>query len=145
MIVTAFSDLAFFISGVDGIPYTLESTTLSNINGDVESNATWALLVTALLSALTSLFTLFLAFFQNYELQKRTSIFGLLLTVGFLLVYAFFFFYYKAELEATTSQVTLWSTASPLVAAILQAMAFQAIRKKESDILRKAMNFRLRD
>ena len=101
--------------------------------------------VLAILVALLSLFALFLVFYQNYALQKRVTIYTMLVTVGFLLTYAGFYFYYKSQLNVITADVTWWAVAVPVVVLILLFMAFLAIRKKEASVIFEASSFRLRD
>ena len=146
MAIVSQSGLANFIALEDGVSYKLTCCKLLNsVTGEVVSRAPWALMVLAIFVALSLLFTLFLAFYQNYALQKRMSIFSMLVTVGFLLTYAGFFFYYKSRLVVLSADVTWWAVAVPIVVLILSFMAFLAISKKEASVIFGASSFRLRD
>lgn len=146
MIIVSCSDLACYIAKEDGLMYILDCTKLYIAEGGaVVSRAPWALMALAVLVTVVSFFNLFLVFFQNYALQKRLSLFNLLLVVGFMITYVGFLFYYKSLLEAIDCTPTLWAVAVPAIVAILQAMTFLAVRKKEADVLAKTSNFRLRD
>jgi len=135
--------LATYMARVDAVVYELGCWNLTDAAGQAVSGAPWALMVLAVVVVLLSLFTLFLVFYQNYALQKRMTIFSMLVTLGFLVTFAGFYFYYGSQLEAVSSHLTIWSVV-PLVVMILQFMAFLSIRKKEADVLAEAANFRLR-
>lgn len=147
MIIVSQSTLATFVARENGLVYALDCTTLSSLaeGSEVLSRAPWALMVLAIVIVLLSFFALFLVFYQNYALQKRTVIFNILVTIGFMITYAAFFFYYKSMLEAISTVVTWWAIAVPVVVLILQFMSFLAIRKKEAAVLFDASSFRLRD
>lgn len=144
MAIVSQSTLAEFVIQGDGVRYSLTCLSLS-ADGTALSYAPWALMVLSVLIVLCSLFTLFLVFYQNYALQKRMSIFTMLVVLGFILTCGGFFFYYQSRLEAVASQITWWAVAVPIVVLILQFMAFLAIRKKEAAVLFEASSFRLRD
>ena len=146
MAIVSQSSLAHFLVLDAGFSYNLTCTKLVNsITGETVSGAPWALMVLAILVALLSLFALFLVFYQNYALQKRVAIYTMLVTVGFLLTYAGFYFYYKNQLNVITAEITWWAVAVPVVVLILLFMAFLAIRKKEASVIFEASSFRLRD
>lgn len=145
MAIVSQSQLVRFVTR-DYVTYDLTCWTLSEgTTGEIVSNAPWALMVLAIGLSLLSLFTLFLVFYQNYALQKRMTIYNMLVTVGFMLTYAAFFFYYRGHLDVLLCDVTWWAVAVPVVTLILQFMAFLAIRKKEAAVLFDASSFRLRD
>ena len=73
------------------------------------------------------------------------TIYTMLVTVGFLLTYAAFFFYYKSHLDVLLFDVTWWALVAPVIVLILLFMSFLAIRKKEASIIFEASSFRLRD
>ena len=147
MIVVSQSRLATFVARENGFEYALSCMNLSSVADEsiVLSSAPWALMVLAIILVLLSLFTLFLVFYQNYALQKRMTIYNMLISLGFILTYLVFFFYYDGKLEAIKSEMTLWAIAIPAVVFILQLMSFWAIRKKEASVLFDASSFRLRD
>lgn len=141
--VVSQSVLAEYMAGADGMTYSLGCWKLSDTAGQTISSTPWALMVLAVLVVLLSLFTLFLVFYQHYALQKRMTIYGMLVTVGFMATFAGYFFYYDGMLEAVTSRLTMWAVV-PVVVVILQFMSFLAICKKEAAVLAEASNFRLR-
>lgn len=146
MAIVSQSRLASFVVRDSASSYELTCWSLSDsATGEVVSNAPWALMVLAIGISLLSLFTLFLVFFQNYDLQKRMTIYTMLVTVGFLSTYAALYFYYKSRLDVLLSDITLWALAAPVVVLILLFMAFLAIRKKEASVILGASSFRLRD
>ena len=147
MIIVSQSNLAIYVARENGALYALDCMNLSSVTNEAEvlSSAPWALMVLAIIIALASLFTLFLVFFQNYALQKRMTIFSMLLTLGFMLTYVAFFLYYKSQLEAVSAKMMSWAIAVPAVVLILLFMAFHAIRKKEAAVIFEASSFRLRD
>lgn len=146
LVVMSFSSFGTFISGKDGHGYDFTSTSLISIADDcVVSNMPWALLALALLGALIALFTLFLTKFQNYELQKRLTIFNVLLITGLLILYLALYLFYSSELDAIAFNARWWVAALPVVALILNVMAFNAIRSTEAAVLKEATSFRLRD
>lgn len=145
MAIVSQSCLAKFVTQ-DYIVYELTCWNLTDkATGEVVSSAPWALMVLAISVSLLSLFTLFLVFYQNYTLQKRMAIYTMLVTVGFLLTYAAFFFYYMNHLDVLLFDITLWALATPVVVLILLFMSFLAIRKKEASMIFEASSFRLRD
>lgn len=144
----ALSTLATYKApGADAIltDYFLGSTSLTDGAGQTVSSMPWALMVLAVIVVAVSLFTLFLTAFQNYELQKRMTLFNLVLVVGYLITYIVFFLYYQHALEAVSSGLTWWGMAAPVVVLILQWMSFNAIRSTEAAVLKEATTFRLRD
>lgn len=147
MIIVSQSRLATFVARDNGLEYALSCMKLSSVADEsvVLNSAPWALMVLAIVLVLLSLFTLFLVFYQNYALQKRMTIYNMLISLGFILTYLVFFFYYDGKLEAIQSKMTLWAIAIPAVVFILQMMSFWAIRKKEASVLFEASSFRLRD
>lgn len=146
LIVMSLSSFGTFISGTDGREYDFTSTSLVSLaDNSVVSNMPWAILVLALLGAFIAFFTLFLTFFQNYELQKRLTIFNVLLMTGLLFVYLAFYLFFSNELDAIAFNACWWVSALPVVALILNVMAFNAIRSSEAAVLKEATSFRLRD
>lgn len=144
MAIVSQSTLAGFWAQGNGAYYELTCLKLA-AGEEVLSRAPWALMVLAILIVLLLLFTLFLVFYQNYALQKRMTIYTMLVTLGFMLTYGGYFFYYQHQLEAVATQVTWWAVAVPIVTLILQFLAFLAIRKKEASVMFDASSFRLRD
>ena len=120
---------------------TMTNFTLQNVNG--ETNATpWALGGLLIAAGLCQLFTLFIALFQNYALQKRGLILGMLILTGWYILYLVFMLILKSETRAILPS---WTTVLPLVSIILSFMAFNAIRRTEAKIIASGNSFRLRD
>lgn len=145
LVIVSQSSLVTFISRTDGLPYSLDCMHLKSINNEIMSSAPWAMMVLLIVIVAISLFTLLLTFFQNYELQKRLTIFNILVLVGFLVLYGIFYFYYKNKLDSIDSYIEWWVTAIPVVALILNIMTLNAIRSSEAAVLKEATSFRLRD
>lgn len=120
---------------------TLTNFTLQNVNGT--SNAMpWALGGLLIAAGLCQLFTLVISPFQNYALQKRGLILGMLILTGWYILYLVFMLILKCE---TTAIIPHWTMILPLVSIILSFMAFNAIRRTEAKIIASGNSFRLRD
>ncbi|MBQ2877358.1 MAG: DUF4293 family protein [Bacteroidaceae bacterium] len=90
---------------------------------------------------LVNLFGMIISSFQNFELQKRTSILGVLLLTGYnilLLVCSLLL------LDGADVQVEM-AMLFPFIALILNVMCFMSARRTEAKILARASGFRLRD
>ncbi|MBQ8593164.1 MAG: DUF4293 family protein [Bacteroidaceae bacterium] len=150
MVTSSLSTLAIFKAPVTQggalADYQLSSTSLVQAGVDTPiSNAPWALMVLAVVIAMVSLFTLLLTFYQNYELQKRSTLFNTIVTVGYLITYGGYFLYYQHALDAISSSLTWWGVAAPVVTLILLGMTLNSIRRTEAAVLREANSFRFRD
>ena len=112
-------------------------------SGEATSScATCALGILLIVSAVASAFTAFVSLFQNFSLQKRSSIFNCCLLAGYYLV----MLVYVLILRGDTRLVEFsWQLCLPLVSLILTAMSFYSIRMTEARMLARANNFRLRD
>jgi hypothetical protein len=117
--------------------------TLSATTGErATSCSSCALGVLLIASALASAFTMFISLFQNFSLQKRSTIFNCCLQAGYYIVLLVF----VLVLHTDTRMVNLdWQVCLPLVSLILTAMSFYSIRMTEAKMLARANNFRLRD
>ena len=94
------------------------------------------------MSALTSVFTMFISLFQNFALQKRSAVFNCCVLAGYYVVMLVF----VLVLRGGTRVVDLnWQGCLPLVSLILMVMSFSSIRNTEAKMLARANNFRLRD
>ena len=110
--------------------------------GTISSYASCALGVVLIASVLTSAFCMFVSLFQNFSLQKRSTIFNCCLLTGYYIVLLAFVFI----LRSNTRLVDLnWQICLPLISLILSAMSFYSIRMTEAKLLARANNFRLRD
>ena len=81
-----------------------------------------------LLSALVAFCTIFL--FRNRMLQIRMTIFSSILLIGYYIAFCVFMFILKGDLDAMTFQLG-WALCLPVVAIILNYLAFRAIYKDE--------------
>ena len=120
---------------------TMTNFSLRQIDG-TSNAAPWALGGLLIAAALCQLFTLLIALFQNYALQKRSLILGMLILTGWYIVYLVFMLILKSE---ATAILPRWTTILPLVSIILSFMAFNAIRRTEAKIIASGNSFRLRD
>lgn len=106
------------------------------------SAASCALGILLIVSALISAFTMFVCSFQNFSLQKRSTIFNSCVLAGYYIVLLVF----VLVLRGDTRVVDLnWQVCLPLVSLILTVMSFSSIRTTEAKMLARANNFRLRD
>lgn len=101
-----------------------------------------ALGILLIVSALVSVFTMFVSLFQNFALQKRSAIFNCCVLAGYYIVMLVFVLILRGD----TRMVDLnWQFCLPLVALILTVMSLSSIRNTEAKMLARANNFRLRD
>ena len=91
-------------------------------------------------TALVELFALFIASFQNFELQKRVSILAVLLLTGYYLMLLVI----SLLLMEGTSVYLQTALLFPFIALVLNVLAFMSARRTEAAILAKASGFRLR-
>lgn len=101
-----------------------------------------ALGVVLAFTALVNLFGLVISSFQNFELQKRTSILGVLLLTGYQILLLIVSLLLTSDAATVAVQV---ATLFPFIALILNVMCFMSARRTEAKILAKASGFRLRD
>ena len=101
-----------------------------------------ALGVLLIVSILASAFTMFVSLFQNFSLQKRSSIFNCCVLAGYYLVLLIFVLILRGDTRLVDFD---WELCLPLVALIFTAMSFYSIRMTEAKKLARANNFRLRD
>ena len=101
-----------------------------------------ALGILLIVSALVSAFTMFVSLFQNFSLQKRSSIFNCCLLAGYYIILLIFILILHADTHLVSFK---WQLCLPLVSLILTAMSFYSIRMTEAKMLARANNFRLRD
>lgn len=104
------------------------------------SYAPLALGVVLIVSGLVNLFGFIIAAFKNFELQKRVAILGILLIIGYYLLFGVYI-WILSPYEIVSEIDTLF----PFVTLVLNAMSFFAARRTEASILAKASGFRLRD
>lgn len=92
-------------------------------------------------TALVNLFGLIISSFQNFELQKRTSILGVLLLTGYQILLLIVSLLLTSDATVAVQVATLF----PFISLILNVMCFMSARRTEAKILAKASGFRLRD
>lgn len=100
-----------------------------------------ALGVVLVFTALVNVFALLLSFFQNFELQKRVAILGVLLLTGYYLLLLIVSLLMIEGVGMTMEVATIL----PFIALILYVMSFLSTRRTEAKILATAAGFRLRD
>lgn len=99
---------------------------LTQIDG-THDFAPWAMFALLLLVATLSFFSIFL--YKRRMLQVRISIFNGLLLVGYYIAYAVFVFILRGDYDADFT--ISWTASLPIVAVILDYLAFRAIMKDE--------------
>lgn len=105
------------------------------------SYAVCALGVILIFTAVVNVFALLISFFQNFELQKRVSILGVLLLTGYYLLLLIV----SLLMIEGVGMTMQWATLFPFIALILYVMSFLSTRRTEAKILASASGFRLRD
>lgn len=113
--------------GADGVTaHVFKPLGVALADGGFQS--TWGLFGILLLSALVAFCTIFL--FRNRMLQIRMTIFSSILLIGYYIAFCVFMFILKGDLDAMTFQLG-WALCLPVVAIILNYLAFRAIYKDE--------------
>ncbi|MDE5759507.1 DUF4293 domain-containing protein [Bacteroides sp.] len=112
--------------GADGVTAYLFKPLGVNL-ADGEFQSTWGLFGILLLGAVIALCSIFL--YRNRMLQVRMTIFGSLLLVGYYIAFFVFMFVLKDELDASFQLG--WALCLPLVAIILNYLAFRGIYRDE--------------
>ena len=106
------------------------------------ASSTWALGVLLICSWLVTAFAILVSTFQNFALQKRSTILNTCLLAGYYII----FLVLVLVMRDGASFVQLkWPVCLPLVALILTVMSFFSIRRTEAKKLASANTFRLRD
>ena len=129
------------MTSVDLSNFSLHSI---SVNPPAESSSATpcALGILLIISSLVSAFTMFVSLFQNFSLQKRSSIFNCCLLAGYYIILLIFILILHADTHLVSFK---WQLCLPLVSLILTAMSFYSIRMTEAKMLARANNFRLRD
>ncbi len=129
----------------NGAVYTINNFSLLTPDGTT-SYSVVALGVVLVVAVLVDAFGLFVSLFNNFELQKRSSILSMLLLTGYYILYALYVFLiiYSDETLLTLNLDDI-AIFLPFVALIFNFMAFSSARRTEAQILAKASGFRLRD
>lgn len=112
--------------GTDGVTIQVWKPLGINVSGVFQS--TWGLFGILLLSAMVSLCSILL--YGSRKLQMRMALFAFVLLAGYYVVLAFFIPALMNGVQATGFRVG-WALCLPLVAAILDLIAWRAIRHDE--------------
>ena len=104
------------------------------------SYAPVALGVVLIVAGLVNIFAFIVAGFRNFELQKRVSVLGILLILGYYLLLGIY-----AWVLSSASVTLELPILFPFFVLVFNALAFFAARRTEAAILAKASGFRLRD
>lgn len=123
-----------------GATFSLGNFCMQLPDGD-SSYVACSLGVVLVVVLLVNLFALLVSLFQNFELQKRTSILAMLLSAGYYILLLVFSILLNEGAEPYVQIATLL----PFIALVLDMLAFLAIRRAEANILARATGFRLRD
>lgn len=123
-----------------GATFSLGNFSMQLPDGD-SSYVACSLGVVLVVALLVNLFALLVSLFQNFELQKRTSILAMLLSAGYYILLLVFSFLLNEGAEPYVQIATLL----PFIALVLDMLAFLSIRRAEANILARATGFRLRD
>lgn len=123
-----------------GATFSLGNFSMQLPDGD-SSYVACSLGVVLVVALLVNLFALLVSLFQNFELQKRTSILAMLLSAGYYILLLVFSLLLNEGAEPYVQIATLL----PFIALVFDMLAFLAIRRAEANILARATGFRLRD
>ena len=129
------------LSSVSMGNFALHSVSTNQVEA-ASSATTCALGVLLIVSVLVSIFAMFVCLFQNFALQKRSTIFNCCVLAGYYIVLLVFVLILRGETRVVDLN---WQFCLPLVALILMMMSFSSIRNTEAKMLARANNFRLRD
>ena len=139
LIVSLCMPLTQFIEA-NGATSVMSNFSIQQPDGS-SSYAVCALGAVLIFTALVNVFALFLSFFQNFELQKRVAILGVLLLTGYYLLLLIVSLLMIEGVDMTMELATIL----PFIALILYVMSFLSTRRTEAKILATATGFRLRD
>ena len=139
LIVATLCSTLLQIIEASGATSELTNFKLIMSNNEV-SFAPVALGVVLIVAGLVNLFAFIVAGFRNFELQKRVSVLGILLIVGYYLLLGIY-----AWVLSAASAVMELPLLFPFFVLVFNALAFFAARRTEASILAKASGFRLRD
>ena len=140
LLITAMFKEVVRIIEPNGAAYMLGNFSMTKPDG-TSSYAVVALGIVLVAAVLVNLFSLFVSLFNNFELQKRSSILSMLLLAGY---YILLVISVALMLDAAVADLRT-AIMFPLTAIILNMMGFFAARRTEAQILAKASGFRLRD
>ena len=105
------------------------------------SRSVIALGILLIFTAVVNVLGLFLSLFNNFEMQKRTTILTMLLHAGYYIL----FLVYTLVLASGTTMDVKSPMLYPFIALTLNLIAFMMIRRCEARIIARALGFRLRD
>lgn len=138
IVSTLCSSLMQFVES-NGATSELTNFKLTMSDGEVIYSPV-ALGVVLIVIGVVNLFGFLVSGFQNFELQKRVAILGMLLVAGYYVLFGIY-----AWMLATSSVITELPLIFPFFALVFNALSFFASRRTEAEILAKTSGFRLRD
>lgn len=126
LVVAAFMPVGQFIEADGVTAHVFKPLGLFMADGGCRS--TWGLFGILLLGAIIACCTIFL--FRNRMLQIRMTVFSSVLLVGYYIAFCVFMFMLKSDLDTVAFRLG-WALCLPVVAIILNYLAFRAIYKDE--------------
>lgn len=123
-----------------GATYDVGNFAISKPDG-VRSYAVVALGVVLVAATLVNAFGLLVSLFNNFELQKRTSILSMLLITGYYVLLLLFILLLLNDASLAVKMEIMF----PFISLVLGVLSFLSARRTEAAILAKATGFRLRD
>ena len=128
------------MSYVDGGQKTVMENFRLAVAGLTVSRSVMALGVLLIFSAVVNVFAFVVSLFSNFELQKRVSIFSMLVFAGYYIV---LLIYSLVVVEG--APVVELGILLPFFGLLLNTVSFNLIRRQEAKIIARASGFRLRD
>ncbi len=144
LLVVAMCNSLLYILAPDGAAYTLGNFSLIKPDGSASCSVV-ALGVVLIVATAVNAFGLFVSLFNNFELQKRSSILSVLLLTGYYILLLLYVLLVVKSDEATTTLSLEAAVMFPFTAIVLNVLSFLSARRAEAKIIAKASGFRLRD
>ena len=138
-VLAFFSPVAAF-SEPDGAVAQMTNFKYTAPDGEI-SRSVIALGILLVFTAVVNFLGLLVSLYNNFELQKRFTIFTMLLFAGYYIL----FFVYTLVLSGGASLAVEVAMLYPFMALTLNLIAFILLRRCEAKIIAKALGFRLRD
>ena len=138
-VLALFSQVAAF-SEPDGAVAQMTNFKYTAPDGEI-SRSVIALGILLVFTAVVNFLGLLVSLYNNFELQKRFTIFTMLLFAGYYVL----FFVYTLVLSGGASLAVEVAMLYPFMALTLNLIAFILLRRCEAKIIAKALGFRLRD
>ncbi|MBQ8271000.1 MAG: DUF4293 family protein [Bacteroidaceae bacterium] len=145
LLIVAMCSNLLYILAPDGATYTLGNFSLIKPDGSA-SYSVVALGVVLIVAVAVNLFGLFVSLFNNFELQKRSSILSVLLLTGYhILLLLYVLLVINSDDNLATINFAEAAVMFPFTAIVLNVLSFLSARRAEAKIIAKASGFRLRD